>query len=64
VKLTWLVGQGRKDTAYSIDRIVPTLGYIKGNIQIISELANRMKSNASVEQLLTFAQGILKLHAC
>ena len=46
----------------SIYKIIPALGYVKGNIQIISAMANRMKSNASIEQLLTFARNILTVH--
>lgn len=29
----------------SLDRIVPELGYVKGNIAVISHKANRLKSN-------------------
>ncbi len=35
----------------SIDRIVPELGYVKGNVRIISHRANTIKSNASVQEL-------------
>lgn len=43
----------------SIDRIVPALGYVKGNVEVISHLANAMKSNATKEQLVAFAKSVL-----
>lgn len=46
--------------APSIDRIDSTKGYVKGNVAVVSLLANRMKSNATVEQCLAFALNIKK----
>ena len=43
----------------TIDRIDSTKGYIKGNVQILSDKANIMKSNASREELVSFAKWIL-----
>lgn len=43
---------------FSLDRIVPEKGYVKGNVQIISYKANLMKQNASVDELLDFANWI------
>lgn len=53
-----------KGTMYaaSLDRVDPRLGYIKGNIEVISRKANMMKSNATVEELLEFAYTILERH--
>jgi hypothetical protein len=35
----------------SLDKIVPALGYVKGNVRVISFKANTMKSNASLEEM-------------
>ena len=42
----------------SLDRIVPTEGYVKGNIQVISYKANAMKNNATVDELKKFANWV------
>jgi len=44
----------------ALDRIVPELGYVKGNVQFLSCLANLMKSNATPAELLKFAEWIIK----
>jgi hypothetical protein len=44
----------------SIDRIYPDKGYVKGNIAVISTLANSMKANATPDELLIFAKNIKK----
>lgn len=47
--------KGFHDNAASVDRLYPELGYTKGNIQIISFRANRLKGNATAEELMKIA---------
>lgn len=43
----------------TLDRIMPALGYIAGNVEVISHRANTMKCEATPEELATFARVIL-----
>ena len=38
---------GRKDNSPSIDKIIPSKGYVKGNVKIISWLANCIKRDCT-----------------
>ena len=45
------------DNSPTIDRIIPELGYVEGNVMIISKLANQIKSSATptqIQQAATF----------
>lgn len=46
--------------APSVDRIIPHLGYVRGNIQVISQKANTMKHDASQADLERFAEWIVR----
>lgn len=46
------------DNSPSIDKIIPELGYIKGNVKIISNRANRIKNDGSYEEHLAVAEYI------
>ena len=39
--------KGKRDNSPSVDRIVPSKGYVPGNVAVISFLANRLKSNCT-----------------
>lgn len=55
-------GKGKKrNSSPTLDRIQPNLGYIKGNVIVISDLANRIKSNATVEEIEAVAKWMRSL---
>jgi hypothetical protein len=57
-----LGNHGGTNSSATIDRIVPSRGYVKGNIQVISMLANNMKANATRDELVTFAKWVLETY--
>jgi hypothetical protein len=60
IKIDYSAGNGKTMEKPSVDRIDPNRGYVKGNVEVISSLANTMKSKATPEQLLFFAYEIIK----
>ena len=42
----------------SIDKIIPSLGYVPGNVQIISYRANRIKCDATAEELIRIGEAL------
>lgn len=51
-------GIGRTDNSPALDRVVPELGYVKGNVQIISDRANRIKNDGTAEEHRLIAEYI------
>jgi hypothetical protein len=52
---------GPSDTAPSLDKMVPSLGYVPGNIRVISMRANRIKTDATADELravLRYMEGV------
>jgi len=47
-----------RDNSPSLDRIIPSLGYVSGNIMVISYRANRIKNDASLEELERIAASL------
>jgi hypothetical protein len=63
IELTSTQGQGRIWSNASVDRIDNSKGYVKGNVEVISYMANSMKQHATPEQLVSFAKRVLSAHA-
>ena len=59
-ELDYSYGKGKiQDNSPSFDRKDPSLEYVEGNVWIISNKANTMKSNSTKEERITFAKNIL-----
>jgi hypothetical protein len=39
------------DYSPTLDKVIPELGYVKGNVQVISHRANRIKSDSTLDEL-------------
>jgi hypothetical protein len=57
--MTYLAGSGRTLTNISIDRIDSSKGYLRGNVQFVCDIVNRMKSSMTQEELLFWCRKIL-----
>lgn len=49
------------DASATVDRINPTLGYVPGNIVILSKLANTVKSNATASEIRQVADFVARI---
>lgn len=57
-------GQGRiRDHSPSLDRIVPSLGYVRGNVMVVSDRANRIKNDGTAEEHEAIAAYIRRVTA-
>jgi len=51
-------GNGPLDSSPSLDRIHPEKGYVRGNIRIISNRANRLRQDATKEEMVLLLEDI------
>ena len=47
----------------SLDRIIPSLGYVRGNVRVISHRANSIKQNADAAELIRVANWLVREEA-
>jgi hypothetical protein len=53
---------GGRDNSPALDRVDNSKGYEKGNVLVISHLANMMKSSATEDQLIKFSEWVQKTY--
>lgn len=56
--------KGYGPSSPSLDRIIPKLGYIKGNVRVISARANLLKNDASIEELERVIADLKEIMRC
>ncbi len=61
IKLAWS-DNDRDDSYPSVDKVIPELGYVKGNVSIISWRANWLKSNATLDELKALVVYVSGVH--
>lgn len=59
VEMTYIAGQGRVGTNISIDRIDSSVGYVRGNVQFVCDVVNRMKQDLSQTDLFVWCKRII-----
>ena len=52
------IGAKQSPNSPSIDRVDPLKGYVKSNVQVISWRANKLKSDASVDEIQKIAEWV------
>lgn len=62
IKLEFKRGShGPHDASPTLDRIDSKKGYVKGNVWVISLMANKIKTNATVEQITLLSKNLERL---
>ncbi len=54
--------KGYHPNAPSLDRIIPELGYVKGNVRVISARANLLKNDATISEIELVLKDLKRLH--
>ena len=54
--------KGKKHSSFSLDRIDSSKGYVKGNVWVISMMANSMKSDSNYEDFKKMADNWKQYH--
>lgn len=58
--MTYSAGNGRVNTNISIDRIDSAIGYVRGNVQFVCDVVNRMKQDLKESEMFVWCKKILE----
>jgi hypothetical protein len=58
VEMTCVAGRGKLDTNVSIERLIPSIGYVQGNVVLCCYYINVSKRDKSVEEWLAWARRV------
>ena len=61
IKLNTEPNKSNRWASPSIDRLLPSKGYVKGNILICSMRANTIKNNASIDELMLLTENLHRI---
>ena len=59
IELKW--GEDDRGTSPSLDRAEPSKGYVRGNVRWLSQLANQIKTNATIAEICAVADFLRKI---
>ena len=60
IPIIYTVGAGQSPNLPSLDQIDPGKGYTPGNVMVVSYRANRLKCDATPDELITIATNMRK----
>lgn len=60
IKMTYSSGNGLLHENISIDKINPSQDYTMNNIQLVCYIANAMKSNLTIEQMVKYCKAVIE----
>jgi hypothetical protein len=60
IEMTYSAGKGRVHTNVSLDRIDSSRGYLRGNVQLVCDYVNRMKSDLEQRDFVSWCEKIVE----
>lgn len=58
IETNYIAGAGRTATSFHIDRIIETIGYVEGNLQVLTNVENVKKYHEHRKRLLKYSKDL------